>query len=197
MGPFRPESVYNCTYGFTTAVRNRARPQSGGCALAPSSGPGTAAQPRLTQQDADRCQGKLGRIQGFATAPKAKAQAKGSSATSQTTQLTDAELNCVHALQPQGPGAGGRRRSDAQRPRRRDACAARPSSISTRSASRSSAGGPIRMSYMTGRLPLTAVRAAHHAERRRPIPARVGRDLRHLDSQEPAAGTALVLLEVG
>ena len=50
-----------------------------------------AAQTRLTKQDADRCQGKLGRITSFASAPKAQASAKG--AASQTTQLTDAELN--------------------------------------------------------------------------------------------------------
>ena len=51
-----------------------------------------AAQPGVTKQDADRCQGKFGRITGFASAPKARASANGSSA-SQTTQLTDAELN--------------------------------------------------------------------------------------------------------
>ena len=48
------------------------------------------AQTRLTQQDADRCQGKLGRIAAFAAKPKAAA---GSAAATQTTQLTDAELN--------------------------------------------------------------------------------------------------------
>lgn len=48
------------------------------------------AQTRLTQQDADRCQGKLGRISAFAARPKAAA---GSAAGTQTTQLTDAELN--------------------------------------------------------------------------------------------------------
>ena len=48
-----------------------------------------AAQPRLTKQDADRCQGKLGRITAFGTAPRARA----STTTSQTTQLTDTELN--------------------------------------------------------------------------------------------------------
>lgn len=51
-----------------------------------------AAQPRVTKQDADSCQGKFGRITGFANAPKARASANGSPA-SQTTQLTDAELN--------------------------------------------------------------------------------------------------------
>ncbi len=48
------------------------------------------AQTRLTQQDADRCQTKLGRISAFAAKPKAAA---GSAAATQTTQLTDAELN--------------------------------------------------------------------------------------------------------
>jgi hypothetical protein len=52
-----------------------------------------AAQPRVTKQDADRCQGKFGRITGFANAPKARASANASAAASQTTQLTDAELN--------------------------------------------------------------------------------------------------------
>jgi hypothetical protein len=54
------------------------------------------AQPRLTKQDADRFQGKLGRITGFANAPKARASATtgaGAASTSQTTQLTDTELN--------------------------------------------------------------------------------------------------------
>jgi hypothetical protein len=48
------------------------------------------AQTRLTKQDADRCQGKLGRISAFAASPKAAAK---SSTPGQTTQLTDAELN--------------------------------------------------------------------------------------------------------
>ena len=48
------------------------------------------AQTRLTQQDADRCQTKLGRISAFAAKPK---PAAGSAAATQTTQLTDAELN--------------------------------------------------------------------------------------------------------
>lgn len=46
------------------------------------------AQTRLTQQDADRCQTKLGRISTFAAKPKAAGTTGG-----QTTQLTDAELN--------------------------------------------------------------------------------------------------------
>jgi hypothetical protein len=52
-----------------------------------------AAQQGLSKQEADRFQGKLGRIQSFATAPKAGAKAKGALASSQTTQLTDLELN--------------------------------------------------------------------------------------------------------
>jgi hypothetical protein len=52
------------------------------------------AQTRLTKQDADRCLGKLGRITGFASPPKARGAATPSAAlASQTTQLTDAELN--------------------------------------------------------------------------------------------------------
>lgn len=52
------------------------------------------AQPRFTKQDADRFQGKLGRITGFANAPKARTSATtGAASTSQTTQLTDTELN--------------------------------------------------------------------------------------------------------
>jgi hypothetical protein len=49
----------------------------------------SAADQRFTRQDADRCQGKLGRITSFATEPKARAR----SAAAQTTQLTDTELN--------------------------------------------------------------------------------------------------------
>ncbi len=52
------------------------------------------AQPRVTKQDADRCQGKFGRITSFANPPKARAATNGNAApSSQTTQLTDAELN--------------------------------------------------------------------------------------------------------
>jgi hypothetical protein len=59
-----------------------------------SLGVSLGAQPRLTKQDADRCQGKLGRITGFANPPKARASANANAApASQTTQLTDAELN--------------------------------------------------------------------------------------------------------
>jgi hypothetical protein len=52
------------------------------------------AQSRVTKQDADRCQGKFGRITGFASPPKVRGAAAASAAlASQTTQLTDAELN--------------------------------------------------------------------------------------------------------
>jgi hypothetical protein len=52
------------------------------------------AQLRVTKQDADRFQGKLGRISSFANAPKPRTAATASTAAaSQTTQLTDAELN--------------------------------------------------------------------------------------------------------
>jgi hypothetical protein len=51
------------------------------------------AQLRVTKQDADRCQGKFGRITAFANPPKARTSATSSALASQTTQLTDAELN--------------------------------------------------------------------------------------------------------
>ena len=58
-----------------------------------------SGQTRFTKQDADRFQGKLGRINAFATAPQTRtATAKSSTsatapAEAQTTQLTDIELN--------------------------------------------------------------------------------------------------------
>jgi hypothetical protein len=53
-----------------------------------------SGQQQFTKQDADRCQGKLGRITAFANAPTARAAATSSAAAqSQTTQLTDTELN--------------------------------------------------------------------------------------------------------
>jgi hypothetical protein len=54
-----------------------------------------AAQTRLTKQDADRCEGKLGRISSFASTPKPRASTGPSPApsASQTTQLTDSEVN--------------------------------------------------------------------------------------------------------
>jgi hypothetical protein len=60
-----------------------------------------SGQQRFTKQDADRCQGKITRINAFANTP-ATATAKAATAPpaaadvaakSQTTQLTDAELN--------------------------------------------------------------------------------------------------------
>jgi len=54
-----------------------------------------AAQARLTKQDADRFQRKLVRITGFANQPQARASVNGTAvaAASQTTQLTDTEVN--------------------------------------------------------------------------------------------------------
>ena len=52
-----------------------------------------SGQQRFTKQDADRCQGKLGRITAFANTPTAKTAVTSASAKSQTTQLTDTELN--------------------------------------------------------------------------------------------------------
>jgi hypothetical protein len=116
------------------------------------------AQPRVSKQDADRFQGKLGRITGFANPPKARASATGNAAAaaaSQTTQLTDAELNsylhfhlkdqvpagvvepAVHAL------GDGRVRGSATI----DLDAVRK---------QKQRGWTDPMSYMTGQLPLTA-----------------------------------------
>ena len=56
-----------------------------------------SGQLRFTKQDADRCQGKLGRITAFANVPQANAAKTAAAAPprlkSQTTQLTDTELN--------------------------------------------------------------------------------------------------------
>jgi hypothetical protein len=58
-----------------------------------------SGQSRFTKQDADRFQGKLGRINAFANAPKVRTATATSStaaaapAAAQTTQLTDVELN--------------------------------------------------------------------------------------------------------
>jgi hypothetical protein len=58
-----------------------------------------SGQQRFTKQDADRCQGKITRINAFANAPatakatSGPAAAAAVAAKSQTTQLTDAELN--------------------------------------------------------------------------------------------------------
>jgi hypothetical protein len=47
------------------------------------------ARQRFTKQDADRCEGKIGRISNFGSKPTAAASAS----SSQVTQLTDVELN--------------------------------------------------------------------------------------------------------
>jgi hypothetical protein len=57
-----------------------------------------SGQSRFTKQDADRFEGKLGRINAFANAPKVRAAGPSPTAASapagaQTTQLTDVELN--------------------------------------------------------------------------------------------------------
>jgi hypothetical protein len=58
-----------------------------------------SGQQRVTKQDADRCQTKFGRITAFANQPSqgsasaSKAVAAAPAARSQTTQLTDTELN--------------------------------------------------------------------------------------------------------
>jgi hypothetical protein len=51
------------------------------------------AQTRYTKQDAERCHGKIGRINTFANAPKAKPRTAAPASPAQTTQLTDTELN--------------------------------------------------------------------------------------------------------
>jgi hypothetical protein len=65
------------------ALRRRAMVVVLGLSLAVQLG----AQTRFTKQDGDRCHGKIGRINTFGMAAKAKA-----ASSSQTTQLTDTEL---------------------------------------------------------------------------------------------------------
>jgi hypothetical protein len=114
------------------------------------------AQPRVTKLDADRFQGKLGRITGFANPPRARASANGNAPpASQTTQLTDAELNSyLHFhLKDQVPSGvidptvnalgDGRVRGSATI----DLDAVRK---------QKQRGWTDPMSYMTGQLPLTA-----------------------------------------
>lgn len=48
------------------------------------------AEQRFTKQEADRCQGKLGRITSFGSASKSRATVRSAA---QTTQLTDTEVN--------------------------------------------------------------------------------------------------------
>ena len=113
-----------------------------------------AAQPRVTKQDADRCQGKFGRITGFANAPKARASANGSAAA-QTTQLTDAELNSyLHFhLKEQVPAGVVEPTLNALGDGRvRGAATIDLDAVRTQK----QRGWTDPMSYMTGKLPLTA-----------------------------------------
>jgi hypothetical protein len=112
------------------------------------------AQPRVTKQDADRCQGKLGRITGFANTPRARASASPSSA-SQTTQLTDAELNSyLHFhLKDQVPaGVVDPTLSALGEGRVRGAAIIDLDAVRKQK----QRGWTDPLSYMTGRLPLTA-----------------------------------------
>lgn len=116
-----------------------------------------AAQPRVSKQDADRFQGKLGRIQGFASVPKARAQANGSGslATSQTTQLTDIEVNSYlhYHLKDQVPtGVVDPTLNALGDGRVRGAAVIDLDAVRKQKAR----GWTDPMSYMTGRLPLTA-----------------------------------------
>jgi hypothetical protein len=114
-----------------------------------------AAQSRLTKQDADRCQGKLGRITDFANAPKARASAKSAAPASQTTQLTDAELNAYlrFNLKDQVPaGVVEPTLSALGDGRVRGAAVIDLDAV--RKQKQRAWTDP--MSYMTGRLPLTA-----------------------------------------
>ncbi|HET7220809.1 MAG TPA: hypothetical protein VFJ02_22305 [Vicinamibacterales bacterium] len=52
-----------------------------------------SAQQRYSKLDADRCEGKITRINAFANAPKAKAATAATTGANQMTQLTDNELN--------------------------------------------------------------------------------------------------------
>jgi hypothetical protein len=110
------------------------------------------AQERFTKQDADRFQGKLGRITNFATAAeKTRASALGS----QTTQLTDTEVTSYlrYTLKDQVPAGiveptlsalgDGRVKGNAVI----DLDAVRK---------QKQRGWTDPMSYMTGRLPVTA-----------------------------------------
>jgi hypothetical protein len=114
-----------------------------------------AAQPRVSKQDADRFQGKLSRIQGFATAPKAKAQAQGSVAPSQPTQLTDLELKSYmhYHLKDQVPaGVVDPTLNALGDGRVRGAAVIDLDAVRKQKAR----GWTDPLSYMTGRLPVTA-----------------------------------------
>ena len=85
-----------------------------------------ASQPDLAQrrsrasrkQDADRCQGKLGRIHELCHAAEGEGAGQGIAADLADDAAHRRRAELLPALPPQGPGAGGRRRSDARRARR-------------------------------------------------------------------------------
>lgn len=116
-----------------------------------------AAQSRLNKQDADRFQSKLGRITSFASQPQARASANGAAvgAASQTTQLTDTEVNAyLHFhLKDQVPaGVVDPSLSALGEGRVRGAAVIDLDAV--RKQKQRAWTDP--MSYMTGRLPLTA-----------------------------------------
>jgi hypothetical protein len=116
-----------------------------------------AAQSRLNKQDADRFQSKLGRITSFANQPQARASASGAAvaAASQTTQLTDTEVNAyLHFhLKDQVPaGVVDPSLSALGDGRVRGAAVIDLDAV--RKQKQRAWTDP--MSYMTGRLPLTA-----------------------------------------
>jgi hypothetical protein len=116
-----------------------------------------AAQSRLNKQDADRFQSKLGRITSFANQPQARASANGAAvgAASQTTQLTDTEVNAyLHFhLKDQVPaGVVDPSLSALGEGRVRGAAVIDLDAV--RKQKQRAWTDP--MSYMTGRLPLTA-----------------------------------------
>lgn len=114
------------------------------------------AQPRVSKQDADRCQGKLGRIAGFAGAAKPRGSANASAAAaSQTTQLTDAELNSyLHFhLKDQVPAGVVDPTLNALGDGRVKGAATIDLDAVRRQKQR---GWTDPLSYMTGKLPLTA-----------------------------------------
>jgi hypothetical protein len=62
-------------------------------ALAVALGSQVPAQNRFTKQDADKFESKLNRINAFGNAPRTAAATTSAASGSQTTQLTDVELN--------------------------------------------------------------------------------------------------------
>jgi hypothetical protein len=117
-----------------------------------------AAQTRLTKQDADRCQGKLTRINDFATKAAASSPSGATAASaspSQTTQLTDTELNAYirfHLKEQVPAGVVDPTLTAAGENRVRGAAIIDLDAV--RKQKQRSWTDP--MSYMTGRLPLTA-----------------------------------------